>query len=92
MKKIIALTVALVLVLSIGAIASASIYGGVEERAALVEANKGAHQAQGDRGGKFTAALNRTQPIYAAAGITDFYALGDAGVISPFNIKPLAST
>lgn len=81
MKKTIALVIALVLMLSLG-VASASIYGGVEDRAALTEANKGAHQANGDQGGKFTLKLNKTQEVYEAAGFktdADYLSLESVG-------------
>lgn len=76
MKKFALVMAALMLVLALGT-ASASIYGGIQERADLAEANKGPGQASGDVGGVFTASLNATQPLYAAVGITDFFSLAE---------------
>lgn len=58
-----AVALAICLVLAC-AIASASVYGGVEERQRLTEENRGVQQVMGDVGGSFTAALNRTQAVY----------------------------
>ncbi|MDL2318263.1 hypothetical protein LJC74_04130 [Eubacteriales bacterium OttesenSCG-928-A19] len=64
--------------MAVTAIASASVYGGVEDRAALKKANEGGHQILGDKGGVFTAALNATQPIYYLYDWDfDWYSLGD---------------
>lgn len=63
MKKLVLVLVSLMLILSIGS-AMANIYGGVQERIDLTNANKGAHQATGDQGGEFTKKLNMTQEIY----------------------------
>lgn len=58
------IAVLLVVVTGIAAVASASMYGGVEEREEMRIANMGWQQGMGDQGGVFAAALNATQPIY----------------------------
>lgn len=78
MKKLAWLSLVLVLVLSIAAVASASIYGGVEKRIELRDANKGGHQIIGDIGGVFTSTLNQTQEIYYVYDWDmNFFALAD---------------
>lgn len=61
---------ALVMVVCVLSVGMGAFADGIEERASIVEANQGAHQTQGDPGGLFTAMLNSTQEIYAAAGIS----------------------
>jgi hypothetical protein len=79
MKKTLAIVMALVLVLGLGAVASAQIFGGVEDRIELSKENQGAHQALGDPNGNFTAKLNGTQLLYKELGITDMHSLEQAG-------------
>lgn len=81
MKKLTWLSLVLVLVLSIAAVASASIYGGIDAREALKDsfwADKPVgSKILGDIGGDFTAALNATQPIYYVYDWDmNFHALG----------------
>lgn len=61
---------ALVMVVCLLSVGMCAFADGIEERASMVEANQGAHQTQGDLGGVFSAMLNSTQEIYAAAGIS----------------------
>lgn len=81
MKKTLAIVMALVLVLSVAAVASAQIFGGVEKRIELSKNNQGSHQALGDQGGNFTASLNETQLLYKELGITDMHSLEQDGVV-----------
>lgn len=81
MKKTLAIVMALVLVLGIGAVASAQIFGGIEDRAQLAKDNQGAGQALGDQGGVFTATLNATQLLYKELGITDMHSLEQSGPV-----------
>ena len=79
MKKLVSVALVLVLAISLVAVASASIYGGVEKRIELRDANKGGHQIMGDQGGVFTATLNQTQEIYYVYDWDmNFFALADA--------------
>lgn len=74
-------TMAVVAILCVLSMCVSGFADDIEDRAAMVAANQGSHQAQGDAGGVFTAMLNSTQGVYAAAGISgmDLVMLGRAG-------------